>query len=115
MRKIALSVAAAALVAAAAHPAVAASPTTATMLVKDNFFKPKEVTIKKGGKVTWRWRGNNPHNVAIMKPGTSRVVKRSVTKTSGTYSSRFRSTGRWKIVCEVHPINMRGRVIVKRS
>jgi plastocyanin len=112
MRTFALSITAAAL-ALAAVPAVA-SPLRADVLVKDNFFKPKEVTIKKGGKVTWRWRGSNPHNVAIMKPGSSKVVKRSTVKTSGKYTSKFGSTGKWRIVCEIHPVRMRGRVIVKR-
>ena len=114
MRKLALSITAAALIAAAV-PATAASPETATQKVRDNFFKPKEVTIKKGGKVTYRWKGSNPHNVALKKPGKSAVFKRSTIKTEGKYSSRFKVVGKWKIVCEVHPIKMRGRVIVKKS
>lgn len=114
MRKQALAITAAALVTAAV-PAVAASPTTATVLVKDDFFKPKEVTIRKGGTVTWRWRGSNPHNVAIKRPGSSKVVKRSAVKKSGRYTSRFRAIGTWRVLCEIHPVGMRMRVIVKRS
>jgi plastocyanin len=114
MTKLALSITAAALL-FAAIPATAQSPETATQGVRDNFFKPKDVTIKKGGKVTWRWNGSNLHNVAIKKPGQSKVFKRSTNKVSGKYSSRFRIVGKWRIVCEVHPRSMRGRVIVKRS
>ena len=110
MRKIALSIAAAAVLVALAVPATAATP---VVLVKDNFFKPDRVVIKKGGQVTWRWRGSNPHNVAIKKPGTNRVVKRSTVKTEGSYTTRFRSTGRWRVLCEIHPRNMTMRVIVK--
>src|SRR5687767_1915464 len=101
MRTFALSITAAAL-AFAAIPATAQSPDTATQLVRDNFFKPKDVTIKKGGKVTWRWKGSNPHNVAIKKPGSSKVFKRSTIKTEGKYSSKFGIVGKWKLVCEVH-------------
>lgn len=107
MRKLAL---ASALALSLAVPATAATPTVA---VKDNFFKPGKVTIKKGGKVTWVWKGSNPHNVAIKKPGSSKVVKRSTTKTSGKYTSAFRSTGTWRVVCEVHPTTMRMRVVVR--
>lgn len=114
MRKLALSLTAAALVMAAV-PAVA-SPLRAEVLVKDDFFKPKLVTIKKGGTVVWRWKGtDNPHNVAIKKPGSSKVVKRSVVKTSGKYDYKFRSTGTWRILCEIHPVNMRMKVVVKSS
>lgn len=109
MRKLALSLTAA-LALALAVPATAATP---VVLVKDNFFKPERVVIKKGGKVTWRWRGGNPHNVAIKKPGTNRVVKRSTVKTEGSYTTRFRRTGRWRVLCEIHPVNMTMRVIVR--
>jgi plastocyanin len=108
MRKLALSIATVAL--ALAVPATAATP---VVLVKDNFFKPKAVTIKKGGSVTWRWKGTNTHNVAIKKPGTNKVVKRSAYKTSGKYTTKFRHTGTWKVLCEVHPKNMRMKVVVK--
>lgn len=109
MRKIALSITSAA-VALAAVPATAATPVVA---VKDNFFKPDRVVIKKGEKVTWRWKGSNPHNVAIKKPGTNKVVKRSTVKTEGSYTTRFRSTGKWPVLCEIHPRSMTMRVIVK--
>lgn len=109
MRRFALAIAAAAVVVAGV-PATAATP---VVLVKDNFFKPERVVIKKGGKVTWRWRGSNPHNVAIKKPGTNRVVKRSTIKTEGSYTTRFRRIGKWRVLCEIHPRNMTMRVIVR--
>jgi plastocyanin len=109
MRNFTLSIAALAVLALAV-PATAATP---VVLVKDNFFKPQRVVIKKGGQVTWRWKGSNPHNVAIKKPGTNKIVKRSSVKTGGTYTTRFRSTGRWRVLCEIHPQNMTMRVIVR--
>jgi plastocyanin len=109
MRKLALSLTAAVAVAAAV-PATAATP---VVLVKDNFFKPDRVVIKKGGKVTWRWKGSNPHNVVIKKPGTNKVIKRSTVKTSGSYTTRFRRTGKYPVLCEIHPRNMTMRVIVR--
>lgn len=110
MRKLALSTAVAAVLLAV--PATAATP---VVKVKDNFFKPKKVTIKKGGKVTWRWKGSNPHNVALKKPGSSKVSKRSAIKSSGHFTYKFRRAGTWKVLCEVHPTQMRMKVVVKSS
>jgi plastocyanin len=107
MRKLTLSIS---IVLALAVPAAAATP---VVLVKDNFFKPKSVTIKKGGSVTWRWKGSNPHNVAIKKPGSSQVFKRSTIKTSGKYTRKFGLRGTWRVLCEVHPLDMKMKVVVK--
>jgi plastocyanin len=108
MRKIALSIAVLALLV----PAVHAAPTE--VLVKDNFFKPKQVTIKKGSRVTWRWKGSDLHNVAVKRPGSSKVADRSRLKISGTYTYRFGRTGTWRAVCEVHD-KMTMKVIVRSS
>ena len=87
---------------------------TTEVKVKDDFFKPNRVTIKKGDRVLWRWRGDNPHNVAIKKPGRSNVAVRSAIKTDGKFAYKFRRVGKWRILCEVHPDDMRMRVIVRR-
>lgn len=108
MRKLALSLA----VLAAFVPAVHAAPTE--VLVKDDVFKPKQVTIKKDSRVTWRWKGSNPHNVALKRPGSSKVVKRSPLKTSGRFTYRFRTAGTWKVLCEIHE-RMKMKVIVRSS
>ena len=111
MRKITLSLLAAVAIVPAAYAA------TTEVKVKDDFFKPKRVEINKGDKVTWRWKGSsNPHNVAIKKPGATKPFKRSDVKTgSGKYSSKFRRTGTWRVLCEIHPRNMTMRVVVKAS
>ena len=86
---------------------------TTEVKVKDDFFKPDRVTIKKGDRVLWRWRGENPHNVALKKPNRSNVAVRSAIKTDGKFSHRFRRVGTWRVLCEVHPVDMRMKVIVK--
>jgi plastocyanin len=86
--------------------AVAASPATAAtkrVTVGDNFFvRPSgvpKVTVSKGTKVTWVWRGESAHNVKVARgPATFG----SSTKRSGTYSKRVRKSGTYKIVCTVH-------------
>lgn len=106
MRKLALSFTALAVLVPLADAA------TPEVKVKDDFFKPKKVEINKGGKVLWRWKGENPHNVAGMKPGRSTIAFRSAIKTDGKYSHKFRKVGTWKILCEVHPVDMRMKVVV---
>lgn len=63
------------------------------MELKDNFFSPKSITVKKGQRVTFRFVGRNPHNV--MGNGA-----RSKTMTKGTYRKSFRRSGR--VVCTIH-------------
>ena len=87
---------------------------TTTVKVKDDFFKPDRVEIKKGDRVKWVWRGDNVHNVAIKKPGTNTIVRASEFKTEGRFRHKFRKTGTWKVLCETHPDDMRMKVIVTR-
>ena len=108
MRKIALSLlAAGALVVPAATTAA-----TPTILVKDDFFKPKSLTVKKDTKVRWVWKGSNAHNVKLTHKRTGKVVK-SKFKTKGDFAYTFTRRGTWKMLCEVHPITMTGKVVVE--
>lgn len=107
MRRLFLSLVIAALLAPAAFAA------TTDVKLKDNFFKPDEVTITKGDSVRWLWRGDNPHNVAIKKPDSNVVAIRSAVKTDGKFVHRFRKVGTWKVLCEIHPRKMRMNVIVR--
>jgi plastocyanin len=109
MRKVAVSLIA---VVAVVVPAVHAAPTE--VLVKDDFFKPKRVTIQKDSRVTWRWKGGDMHNVALVKPGAKKAFTRSPLQTNGKYTYKFGKTGTWRILCEVHN-GMTMKVIVKSS
>jgi plastocyanin len=86
----------------------ATSATSATKVtVGNNFFKPKTVTIKKGGSVKWVWAGGIPHNVK--GPG----FKSKTTATKGfTYTHRFTKKGTYNVLCQVHPSQMKMKVKV---
>jgi plastocyanin len=94
MKRSAIAAAAALVVAvpvgATAIPAFAA---TKTVAVKDNFFSPKTLTVKKGTTVKFVWRGRAPHNVK--GAGFSSKIQ-----ASGTYSKRATRSG--TIVCTLH-------------
>ena len=107
MRRIVLSLLGVAVFVPAAYAA------TVYVKVKENIFKPDEVTIKKGDRVRWLWRGDDQHNVAIKKPGTNKVVRRSALKIDGKFVHEFGKTGTWRVLCEVHPRKMRMQVIVR--
>jgi plastocyanin len=106
MRRITLALAITAILVPLAHAA------TTEVKIKDNFFKPDRVEIKKGDKVLWRWKGSDLHNVAGKKPGSNNIAFASAFKTDGKYSHRFGKVGTWKLLCENHPRKMRMKVIV---
>ena len=101
MNKFLLSLSLSALALGAAAPAIGAGKTVAA---KDDFFSPKTVTISKGSKVTWKFVGDNPHNVKFNSFGSS-------IKTSGTYTRTFRNKGTFRYVCTIHT-GMTGKVVV---
>lgn len=78
----------------------------ATVTLKNIAFKPKVVTIARGGTVTWVWRdGNIPHNVK--GPGF-----KSKTQSKGTYRHTFKRKGTFTVVCTLHLPGMKMKVKV---
>ena len=100
MRKLFIAVLVAAVSAVLASQALAASR---SVKIGDDYFVRKgstpTVTVHKGTKVTWRWTGNDTHNLAVTK-GPTRF--RSSFKDSGTYSKTVRKAGTYTIVCTIH-------------
>jgi plastocyanin len=94
IRSVTLAVAALLL---CALPASAASYTVA---VRDDYFRPRLLTVSKGDRVVWVNRGDEPHTVTtrrwheVLRPGErySRVIRRN-----------------WRYYCVYHG-DMTGRV-----
>ena len=108
IRRGALLVAVVAVASLGVAPSLAAERGVA---VKDNFFKPSSLTISKGTKVVWTWKGQGQHNVVVAQ-GPSDF--HSAIKRQGTYSHRFTKTGTWHIICTVHYPDMKMKVVVKK-
>lgn len=93
---------------------------TISVGVKDDFFDTggKKVRIRRGSSVRWRWIAtDNPHNVVgrrVRGKGKRDRRFRSSVKRSGRYTKRFRTTGRWRVICEIHPLTMRMSVTVRK-
>lgn len=97
MKRTFALLAALALLGALAVPALAA---TKSIALRDTFFTPKSVTVKKGTTVKWVWRGHLPHNVTVKK---GPVKFHSRTQVKGSFSKKLTARGTYRIVCTIHP------------
>lgn len=86
-----------------AKAAVARSSVSVNVL--DNSFGPRTATVKRGGTVTWRWKGKRNHDV-VGKGFRSKIMK------TGTFKRTFSSKGTFSYVCTLHR-GMEGTVRVK--
>lgn len=102
MNKLISAVVTAGVILAVAAPALAA---TKTVKVADDLFKASVVKIHKGDTVTWKWTGNNPHNVTFRSFA-------SKTQVNGRYKHRFARRGSFRYVCTIHS-GMIGKVVVR--
>jgi plastocyanin len=87
---------------AGAGPASAAAPAqssgTASVKVGDNYFKPPDLEITAGTKVTWKNEGKILHNVVAVKGkfGTKALTK------GNAYSYKFKKPGTYAYYCSFH-------------
>ena len=91
--------------------AVAAAPAGAggkTVKVADYKFVAKNITISKGTTVTWKWVGQDPHNVTFHG-------FHSNTQAKGTFRHTFSKPGTYKYMCTLHgkSFAMHGTIVVK--
>lgn len=94
---------------AAAIPSVGAIKTK-TVLIKDDFFSPKKLTVSKGGKVQWLWKGKEAHNIAVASgPSSFRAGKRK----KGHFEHTFTKRGKYSIFCTIHAPDMHMTITVK--
>jgi plastocyanin len=85
-----------------------ASAEPGVVIVDDNVFKPKEITVAVGDTVTWRFEGGNAHNVTFDEGESSELMK------EGTFERTFDEPGELDYVCTVHP-GMEGTVVVEEA
>jgi plastocyanin len=110
MRKVVPVIIAASAVAGVVALPSAAATTTKTVAVKDDFFGPKKLTITKGSKVKWVWKGKEGHNVTVANGPTN---FRFGTRKTGTKSHTFKKRGKYSIVCTIHAPDMHMTITVK--
>jgi plastocyanin len=80
---------------------------TANVTVGDDFFRPPSLSVRRGTRVRWVWRGSDVHNVTVSS-GPRRFNSR--TQRRGTFTRTVRASGTYRIICTIHGQRMRIRV-----
>ena len=81
--------------------------------LQDIAFDPQEVTVKKGGTVTWTNNESVPHDVTKEDgPGPDFSSGDGNMQEGDTFKQKFSAPGEVSYICTVHP-NMTGTVTVK--
>jgi plastocyanin len=84
---------------------------TGAITIKNMMFTPPQISIQKGGTVTWTNDDNTAHTVTddltnVGGPSSGDIQPGS------TYSFTFNKTGSFQYHCSIHP-SMRGTIVVK--
>jgi plastocyanin len=83
------------------------------VIMKNIQFNPKNVTVAKGGTVTWANGESVPHDVTKESgPGPDFSSGKGNLNQGDTYKQTFTVAGKVNYVCTIHP-NMTGTVTVK--
>ena len=91
----------------------AAAPKQARVVLRDISFQPEDVTIAKGGTVTWVDEDGPPHDVTKTEgPGPKFSSGTGDLQQGDTYRRKFDVAGTINYVCTVHQ-GMSGTVTVK--
>ncbi len=91
---------------ASAPPTGTPGATTATVHIKDLAFNPADVTVSRGGTVTWVNDDSVPHIVRFPD-------FQSATLANGdSFEHTFSAPGEFSYICGIHP-SMQGKVTVK--
>lgn len=87
--------------------AAPAAGKTRNVKIGDDYFvragSRPTVTVTKGTRVRWNWRGSRQHNVVVRRGPTSFQSK---LKRSGSFARKLRRRGTYKIVCSIHAPDM---------
>jgi plastocyanin len=82
--------------------------------VMDNFFEPRSITIHRGDRVVWLWKGDNAHNIVFTKVPKGASKRGADARRQGRWSRRFVKRGYYKYVCTLHA-GQRGMIEVTRA
>ena len=86
-------------------------PLTGTINIKNMMFTPSQITVAKGGTVTWTNNDNTTHTVIDDLSNVGGPASGDIPP-GGTYSFTFTKTGSFQYHCQIHP-SMRGTIVVK--
>ena len=86
-------------------------PVVKNVQVRDDFYAPTKVTIKKGQQVNWIWNKANfdTHTVTLIKSpkGVNKKKFSSFQASAGVhFKLTFTKSGTYHFRCQIHPLTM---------
>jgi|SRR5947209_20315278 len=92
-------------------PSSTEAKSTGSISITNMMFTPSQITVAKGGTVTWTNNDATTHTVVddltnVGGPSSGQIAP------GGTYSFTFTKTGSFQYHCSIHP-SMRGTIVVK--
>ena len=93
-------------------------PVVKNAQVRDDYYTPTKITIKKGQQVNWIWNKNNfdTHTVTLIKgpKGVNKHKFSSIEASAGVhFKLTFTKAGTYHFQCQIHPLTMNMTVTVK--
>jgi plastocyanin len=112
LRKVTASLVVAAMLGPAVTPAVAA---TRSVKIGDNYFVRDggvpTVSVSKGTRVKWVWKGKSLHNVKVTK-GPAKFG--SPSQKYGSFARKVKKAGTYTLICTVHGASDQSMKLVVR-
>lgn len=84
---------------------------SATVDVVHSLFRPPNLSIARGGRVTWYFRDNDAHNVQLANG--PRAVASPTQRRGGVYTQTFAVPGTYNLFCYLHPVTMHQTLTVR--
>ena len=80
-----------------------------TVKVRDYYFSPATMTVKKNTQITWRWPNDSGdlHDVKLARgPKGVKRFRSDMAAVSFSYRRTLKVAGKYKIICTLHPTEM---------
>ena len=81
--------------------------------VGDRFFSRRNLKIRKGQKLNWRFSGGELHNLTLAN-GPVGIASPNL-GAGRTFGVKFTRRGTYRFFCGLHPVQMSERVVVKKK
>jgi plastocyanin len=95
-------------------PAQEAVPAVVKVSIGDNFYKPKDLTIKRGQSISWRNQGAVAHTVTSDSGSTVKFDSGTVNP-GGVYALKPGTVGKITYHCTIHGTVQSGTITVERG
>jgi plastocyanin len=85
--------------------------------IGDYYFTPAKLTVKKDTYVYWKWPagGGDGHDVALVKgPKGAKKFASDVFFADEQYRRKLTVPGTYRVICSLHPDQMKQTIVVKR-